>query len=359
MPPLSPDYSDAQTGVAWKGVYEERDGRKAVEEDFLWSTTDEPHATRRRVILAKHPAIKELMKPCPNTKWKVLASVIFQLTVAYNMRGVQSWGVLLFFTYLVSGTINHMMTLAVHELSHNLGFKTRHYNRYLAILANIPMGIPAAIQFKRYHLEHHKYQGEDMVDVDIPTDIEGKLFKSRPGKFLWMFLQPAFYALRPLFTNPKAPGKWEFINAGVIVACDYAVYSYAGFNGVFYLVAGTLLGMGVHPVAGHFVAEHYVLNPGYETMSYYGPLNWVTFNVGYHNEHHDFPNIPGSRLHKVRQLAPEFYDTLPQYSSWSKVIFDYVTRADMSPYSRVKRDTLSKEFRDQLQARELAAHLKS
>lgn len=28
MPPLSPDYSDAQTGVAWKGVYEERDGRK-------------------------------------------------------------------------------------------------------------------------------------------------------------------------------------------------------------------------------------------------------------------------------------------------------------------------------------------
>lgn len=131
----------------------------------------------------------------------------------------------------------------------------RHYNRYLAILANIPMGIPAAIQFKRYHLEHHKYQGEDRVDVDIPTDIEGKLFKSRPGKFLWMFLQPAFYALRPLFTNPKAPGKWEFINAGVIIACDYAVYSYAGFNGVFYLVAGTLLGMGVHPVAGHFVAS--------------------------------------------------------------------------------------------------------
>ena len=58
------------------------------------------------------------------------------------------------------------------------------------------MGIPAAIQFKRYHLEHHKYQGEDHVDVDIPTELEGRLFQSRPGKLLWMFLQPAFYALR-------------------------------------------------------------------------------------------------------------------------------------------------------------------
>lgn len=70
------------------------------------------------------PSILSPFSRCPRTR-QVLASVIFQLTVAYNMRGVQSWGVLLFFTYLVSGTINHMMTLAVHELSHNLGFKTR------------------------------------------------------------------------------------------------------------------------------------------------------------------------------------------------------------------------------------------
>lgn len=327
---------------------------------FLWSAKDEPHATRRKLIMKAHPEVTKLCGHCPKTKYKVLASVIMQYIIAYNLRNV-SFPVLLLFTYFVSGSINHMMTLAIHELAHNLGFspKYRSFNRYLAIFGNFSMGIPAAVSFKRYHLEHHKYQGEDDVDMDIPSEFEGWFFTTRPTKAIWVMLQPFFYSLRPLAIKPKQPGMWEYINFAAVGLSNAAVYYYCGGNGLFYLCCGTLIGMGVHPVAGHFIAEHYVLNPGLETMSYYGPLNWLTYNVGYHNEHHDFPNIPGSRLHLLRAMAPEFYDTLPQYGSWSEVIFDYITRKDIDPFSRIKRTTMTDDEKTELQRRELKAHLAS
>lgn len=66
-----------------------------------------------------------------------------------------------------------------------------------------------------------------------------------------------------------------------------------------YLLAGSLLSMGIHPMAGHLITGHYIFAKGFETYSYYGPLNWITFNAGYHTEHHDFPAVPGSRLPQV------------------------------------------------------------
>jgi sphingolipid delta-4 desaturase len=62
--------------------------------------------------------------------------------------------------------------------------------------------------------------------------------------------------------------------------------------------------------------------------------------VGYHNEHHDFPYIPGSRLPLVRQTAPEFYNSLHYHTSWVKVLWDYMAKPEMTPFRRIKRMAL-------------------
>lgn len=305
---------------------------------------------RKQEILLKHPSLKNFMGIDISTKYKVAFWVAFQLFSLHVLQGAP-WYTWVFCCYSISGSINHMMTLAMHELSHNLGAKGVTANRFLAILANLPMGIPAAASFKRYHLEHHKYQGEDIIDVDIPSEVEGWFFHSTPRKVLWCLLQPLFYSLRPLAVNPKEPTRWEFINVVCIIFFDICIIYFWGLRELLYLVVGTLFGMGLHPVAGHFIAEHYVMHQGQETFSYYGPLNWLTFNVGYHNEHHDFANISGKHLPDVRRTAPEYYDAIPHYHSWIKVIYDYIVDDNISPYSRTKRVTMETKEIDKLRAR--------
>ena len=56
--------------------------------------------------------------------------------------------------------------------------------------------------------------------------------------------------------------------------------------------------------------------------------------VGYHNEHHDFPRIPGSRLAAVRAAAPEFYVHLSNHDSYCYVIYKYITDPRMGPFMR-------------------------
>jgi len=118
---------------------------------------------------------------------------------------------------------------------------------------------------------------------------------------------------------------------------DILVYYFFGLKSIVYLFASTLIAGGLHPSAGHFISEHYVWIKGQETYSYYGPLNLLAFNVGYHNEHHDFPRIPGSRLKKLREIAVEHYDTLPSHNSWVRVLWDYILDPTVGPYSRIMR----------------------
>lgn len=85
----------------------------------------------------------------PLTKYVVLGVVLLQLTVAYFLRSTSmfDWKFLLA-AYVIGGTANHNLFLAVHEITHNLAFKGIKANKMLAIVANLPIGVPYAITFK-------------------------------------------------------------------------------------------------------------------------------------------------------------------------------------------------------------------
>uniref|UniRef100_H2YNL2 sphingolipid 4-desaturase n=1 Tax=Ciona savignyi TaxID=51511 RepID=H2YNL2_CIOSA len=314
-------------------------GNYVTRTSYEWVYTDEPHASRRKEILEKYPDMKKLMKVNPHFKWVVAAEIAFQMIMCYLVKDA-SWLWVFVITYVIGGTVNHSLTLAVHELSHNRAFghgKHAIWNRVLAFIANLPIGVPFCVSFKKYHLEHHRKLGVDGVDTDIPMPIEGKLFRTTARKLLWVILQPFLYSLRPLFINPKPLNRLDYFNLVLQILFNGFIVHSLGAKPLVYLILGTFLGLGLHPISGHFIAEHYMFLKGHETYSYYGPLNTLTFNVGYHVEHHDFPSITGSRLPLVKQIAPEFYDHLPMYSSWTKVIHDFVTDPSIGPYSRIKR----------------------
>ncbi|WVY95027.1 hypothetical protein V8G54_034115 [Vigna mungo] len=303
---------------------------------FFWSYTDEPHASRRRQILSKYPQIKQLFGPDHSAFFKISGVVLLQLATGVLLKDA-GWVKICLVAYFFGSFLNHNLFLAIHELSHNLAFSTPSLNRWLGIFANLPIGVPMSVTFQKYHLEHHRFQGVDGVDMDIPSLTEVHLVKNVVAKTIWVFLQLFFYALRPLFLKPKPPGCWEFVNFSIQIGLDVSMVYFFGWKSLAYLILSTFLGGGMHPMAGHFISEHYVFNPDQETYSYYGPLNYLTWHVGYHNEHHDFPRIPGNKLHLVKEIAPEFYDSLSCYRSWSQVIYMYIMDRTIGPFSRMKR----------------------
>ena len=138
------------------------------------------------------------------------------------------------------------------------------------------------------------------------------------------------------------------------VAFDYGIIRFIGGRALIYFILSSFLAGSLHPCAAHFIAEHYVFGreqlttpsqtsnaPVPETFSYYGPLNILTYNVGYHNEHHDFPAVPWTKLPRLHKLAHEFYEDLPHHESWVNVTWQFIFDQDVGMWCRVKRQQAS------------------
>ena len=205
------------------------------------------------------------------------------------------------------------------------------------MIVNFPLVFPFCVIFRAYHLDHHKFQGQDGIDTDLPSHIECRFVTGPVTKTIWASGQILAYAIRPICVRPLRPNYLVYLNYATQLAYNLAIYSTWGWGPLKFSFLCVLLAGSLHPLAGHFIAEHYVFEGTCETYSYYGPLNALAYNVGYHNEHHDFPSVPWSRLPLVTQIAPEFYSDLPQCYSWPGTVLRYIFDDAISPFSRVKK----------------------
>lgn len=308
---------------------------------FHLAADDQPHPGRTRAILARHPQVRALVGRNPWTALIALFVVALQVALAalLGRLGLGFWFLAVFLAYCVGAFANHCLYVIIHDATHRLIFPGRAANQLVAVFADLPNVVPGAIGFGLCHLKHHAFQGQYGADADIASDWEARLIGHRwYGKAFWMLVFPLFQLTRPMRIKVFSVfNGWTLVSIAAALLFDVWIVMAFGWNAILYLGASWLFSIGLHPLGGRWIQEHFTLDPRQETASYYGVLNIVALNVGYHNEHHDFPSVPWNRLPRIRALAPEFYDTLDCKTSWTRLWLSFLFDENYSLYSRVLR----------------------
>jgi len=310
-----------------------------VKKDFRYSTASEPHRIRTKQILAEHPEVRELIGKNPFTFVALTGLVLGMVLLAYLLRH-SSWWLIFLVSYAVGAFLNHSLFVMIHETTHNLLFKSKSANLLAGIFANLPHILPSAVSFSRYHLKHHSFQGIHELDADLPDKWEARFINNSAwGKAFWLFMFPFFQFRRTFRLKEIKPiDGWVILNWTAQVAFNVALWVFFGPKAFFFMLISFFFAVGLHPLGARWVQEHYLtLDENQETYSYYGGLNTISFNVGYHNEHHDFPSIPWNKLPELKKRANNYYDSLYSHKSWTKLFFRFLFDKNISLFSRIVR----------------------
>ena len=307
--------------------------------DFVYSEVSEPHRIRTKNILKIHPDIRRLIGKNPNTIFAIIGLVGLQIALAW-FTSSQSWWIVFIVAYLIGAFADHALFVMIHECAHKLLFKKPAANRLAGIFANLPQLFPSSVSFERYHIKHHSFQGVHELDADLPNHWEARLIDNYfIGKAIWLLFYPIFQVFRISRLKEIKPfDGWVALNWAAQILFIAGIWLWLGPKAVVFLLASFFFSVGLHPLGARWIQEHYLTHSkDQETYSYYGVLNTVAFNVGYHNEHHDFPSVPWNRLPQIKAGAPNFYNTLFYHKSWTKLFFRFLFDKEISLYSRIVR----------------------
>ncbi len=285
------------------------------------------HHDRRKLLLQRYPEARELMGPNPWTALIITLMVALHVTLAALVTQLPWWAVVVL-AWSVGTFVAHAIGVLIHDAAHDLVFRSPVLNRLIAIFANLPLLFPAAMDFRHKHLLHHAHLGEpDGTDTQAPGEWDFAFATSRLRTAVWHVIGPMVVTMK----SSDKPTAWVWLNIAANVVCSAALFMLLGWKGFVFLGISGLVAFGHHPVGVRRYGEHLTLREGQPTVSYYGPLNLLSFDVGYHVEHHDLPNVPWNRARRLHRMAKEMYEPLAHLDSWSRLLFELTFRKGEGP----------------------------
>jgi len=293
--------------MASNGNYKKDEGQNAAH--VKYGFIDLYHAKRRRAILNAHPEVRECMIVDPSFKYVAVACATTQLLIAYLLRD-EPLGYVLFMGAVVGTIFDCAITNSVHELIHEMAIENWPLaNKILSGYVNLALFLPFAAGYHRSHRHHHSFLGTDL-DAKYPTMEEALQYDQNIiGRLKYIFTHPLQGGSR---WNKIVPGdppneymKW---NERTVYLVDALILIFWGYKSLLYLLVAFWINDTIFIQGSKNFVDHWVSENETYTSSYYGWVNMIDFNIGYHREHHDFPNVPGRYLALITKMAPEFYE---------------------------------------------------
>lgn len=253
---------------------------------------DQARTLRRQV------SWRDLVPMRPRDGWVECLHPLPWLALSWTLAAAGLWlfaTAASFMFFLTALRLNHE---AIHG---NLGFGTVGHRRVLHWLSMVMLGSNSAVAFN--HLQHHKHLGR-------PADLEGKA--GRMSGWRVLLYGPVFpiemhaaawrqggRALRRrMLIDGAANG--AMLGAAALTALPVLLYHLAAM-----LAAQCLTAFFAVWITHHDLDEHEL-----EARTQRGALlNWATYNMFFHLEHHLFPAVPVKRL---GQLALRLDAAVPE-----------------------------------------------
>lgn len=309
------------------------------------------HFERKKAILAAHPEIKNLYGTNPWTFLAIIGVMACHTAVGIWVGDKPWW--LWFLCMYTIGTLNaFQLQMLGHDAAHALIFQNKTMSKFATVLAFTSCFVgPFGSYWLVEHMWHHNIVVDKSIRLGLPTNGPLKkafvslitiflvnlglgynsiclvyaaavqLFKYLTGASKEPFVTS--FPMRPFNSFPQILNRWTALNIAMSYTFHALVFYYGGFWSLFYFLTCIGFSDGLHPLGMRMVQEHYVAVKNQPTYSVYSPFSLLLVNVGYHTEHHDFPLIPWNRLPEVRKTAPEFYDTLKYYKSYTEILIEF------------------------------------